>query len=159
HSGVTFTRPNQAIFYKIAGVSESATVMVTTTATGNGNALQIFEYSGIDTTLPFDAANTGESQGTGTTVSSGNVSTTNANDLIIAGLVSRAGTSLTSFANSFTQRNSFNQGSGSNETLFGGADSVVTTNGAYSTAATADVSEQWRGVIAAFRIATIAPPL
>ena len=162
HSGTSgFTSPNQAIFYKVAGVSESATVTATTTANGSGhrNALQVYEYSGIDTALPFDAANTVESQGTGTTVSSGDVSTTNANDLIIAGLVSRAGTSLTSWANSFTQRNSFNQGSGSNETLFGGADSVVTTNGTYSTAATADASEQWRGVIAAFRIATVAPPL
>ena len=162
HSGTSgSTSPNQAIFYKVAGVSESATVTATTTANGSGhrNALQVYEYSGIDTALPFDAANTVESQGTGTTVSSGDVSTTNANDLIIAGLVSRAGTSLTSWANSFTQRNSFNQGSGSNETLFGGADSVVTTNGTYSTAATADASEQWRGVIAAFRIATVAPPL
>jgi IPT/TIG domain len=161
HSGTSgFTRPNQAIFYKIASVSESATVTVTTTANGSGhrNAVQVYEYSGIDTALPFDAANTGESEGTGTTVSSGNVSTTNANDLIIAGLVSRNGTGLTSWANSFTQRNSFTQGAGSAETLFGGADRVVTTSGTYWTAATADASGQWRGVIAAFRAATVVPP-
>jgi hypothetical protein len=80
---------SQAIFYKIAGASESRTV--TANRTGNGAiGLQVFEYSGIATTNPLDQAATGTlevsvSRANGT-FTCGSVTTTQANELLIAGV-------------------------------------------------------------------------
>ena len=151
--------PDQVIFYKIAGASEPASVTVLTDATGTGNGLQIYEYSGVDPVTPL--AGTGSSTGSlssgNMTVSSGTVTATTAPALMVAGLVSTQGTSFSAFSNSFTSRNNFTGGSGGGVTIFGGAEfisNVINSPNNYSTSATTnDNSGAWRGQIAAFRAA------
>jgi hypothetical protein len=138
------TNPSQAIFYKVAGASESSTVTVTTSTTSY-LGLQIFEYQNIASSSQVDVTNS--NSGTGTTITTGNITTSQALDLIVVGVVINAGTSFSSWTNSFTEQNDFLQSSRS----FSGADRIVTSNGTYSTAATAANSAAWRAQIVAFK--------
>jgi hypothetical protein len=138
------TAPNQAIFYKIAGSAESKTVSASTTATGNGNGLQIYEYRGVTT---LDA--TGSTTGTGTAVASGSLTTTTANELVIAGLVSLGGTSVSAWTNTFLEEKDFTFGT--TVTLFAGGDRISAAVGSQTTTATSTASGAWRGQVVAFR--------
>ena len=137
--------PQAAIFYKLAGASEPTTVTVTTDATGNGNGIHLYEYRCV-TTLDLVSSATGSSK----SVSSGSVTTTQPNSLLIAGLVARQGVSLTSWTNGFTEQNDFTQGAGGAVTVFAAGDRIVSSAGTYSTTAISDASGQWRGQIVAF---------
>jgi hypothetical protein len=139
--------PSQAVFYKVAGAAESRTVSVSTTATGNGNGLQVLEYSGVST-LHLTGSSTATS---GATISSGSVTTTTGRALLVAGVVTQAGTAFTAVpTNSFTGRNGFTHGTGGSTTLFGAADRIVNTTGTYTTSSTSNASGRWRGQIVAF---------
>lgn len=147
--------PGQAIFYKIAGASESSTITVTVSALTH-LGLQIYEYNGIDKIFIFDGA--GSSTGNGTSVSSGNVSTTKADTLLIAGIVGNyKNASFSGWTNSFIERNDFysTTGTGSARSTFTGADRIVSATGSYSTTAVISNSCDWRGQIAAFKIAPV----
>lgn len=137
------TSPDQTIFYKRAGSAESKTVTIVTTATGNSNGLQLYEYTGVAT-----LAQTGSSTGSSTAVGSGSITTTTGRALILAGLTSKSGTALSAWTNTFTARASFTKGTTPN--LFGGADRFVSTTGTYTTTATSTLSGAWRGQIVAF---------
>jgi hypothetical protein len=143
--------PGQAIFYKIAGSSESQTVnFVNIISSSSRLGLHIYEYNGVNT---LDQA--GSNTGTGSSVSSGSINTTSANEAIIVGLVINEGTSFgnASWTNSFTEQNDFlNGGSGSLKSSYSGADRIVSATGTYSTTATAAVSGNWRGQIASFKL-------
>jgi hypothetical protein len=136
--------PSQAIFYKVAGASESSTVTVTTSTTSY-LGLQIFEYQNIASVSPVDATNS--NSGTGTVITTNSVTTSQSPDLIIVGVTINAATSFSSWTNSFTEQNDFLQTS----RTFAGADRIVTSNGAYSTGATAANSAAWRAQIVAFK--------
>jgi hypothetical protein len=143
--------PGQAIFYKIAGASESQTVNFQNIVASNSRlGLHIYEYSGVNT---LDQV--GSSTGTGSSVSSGSINTTSANEAIIAGLVINEGTSFgnASWTNSFTEQNDFlNGGSGSLKSSYAGADRIVSATGTYSTTATVAASDNWRGQIVSFKL-------
>jgi hypothetical protein len=142
--------PGQAIFYKIAGSGESTTVTVTVSDSASVLGLQIYEYRGIDTSSPLDQ--TGSATGTSTSPSSGSVTTTQANELLIAGMIIRAATSFSGWTNSFTEQFDFQYQVGQTYVrTYAGADRVVTATDTYSTTATTTVSEAWRGQIATFR--------
>jgi hypothetical protein len=143
--------PGQAIFYKIAGASESQTVNFSNiVGSGTRLGLHIYEYSGVNV---LDQV--GSSTGTGSSVSSGSINTTSANEAIIAGLVINEGTSFgnATWTNSFTEQNDFsNGGTAVLQSSYAGADRIVSATGTYSTTATAAASGDWRGQIASFKL-------
>jgi len=144
--------PGQAIFYKIAGASEPTTVAVSTSGTTR-KGLHIYEYSGVNT-LDQVSSDTG----TGTAVSSGSVTTTSADEAIIAGLVINVEGSFNdaSWTNSFTEENDFsNDGVAFLISTYAGADRILSTTGAYSTTVTASLSGAWRGQIASFKLVSV----
>jgi hypothetical protein len=142
--------PGQAIFYKVAGGSESNTVTVTVSS-GTQLGLQIYEYSGVATTSPLDQ--TASSTGSSNSPSSGSVTTTGANDLLIAGVVIQANTSFSNWTNSFNEESDFNNTGGSPKRSYAGADRIVTATGTNSTTATTTVLGAWRGQIVSFKAA------
>jgi hypothetical protein len=143
--------PGQAIFYKIAGASESQTVNFSNiVGSGTRLGLHIYEYNGVNT---LDQA--GSNSGTGSSVSSGSINTTSANEAIIAGLVINEGTTFgnATWTNSFTEQNDFsNGGQASFQSSYAGADRIVSATGTYSTTASAAASDDWRGQIASFKL-------
>jgi len=141
--------PGQAIFYKIAGAAESATVTVTTGSSQLG--IQIYEYSGVATASPLDQ--TGSSTGTSSSPASGSATTTQAIELLLVGEVIKTNRTLSSWSNSFAQENDNVNGAGPNKAEYGGADRIVQSTGTYSTTATAGASAAWRGQIATFKAA------
>jgi hypothetical protein len=141
----TTSSPGQAIFYKVAGSSESKTVTVAVTGTSY-LGLQIFEYQNIATTSSVDATNS--NTGTGTAITTNSVSTSQAKDLIIVGVVTNTTTSFSSWTNSFTEQNDFQM---SGYRTFAGASDSVNSVGTYSSGATAGASAAWRAQIVAFK--------
>jgi parallel beta-helix repeat protein len=140
--------PGQAIFYKFAGPSEPTNVTVSGYSTSTRLGLQVYEYCDIDSAV---APLTGSTSGTGTAVSSGSVTTTEADSLILAGLVTNAITNFNPWTNGFAERADFiNTGFSSSRSTYGGADRHVGSAGTYSTTATTGVSGAWHGQIVAF---------
>lgn len=72
----------QAAYYAKNVIAGSNTVTVTFSATVPWPDLRILEYAGLDTVNPFDVA--ASAVGTSTSPSSGNATTTAANDLLVA---------------------------------------------------------------------------
>ena len=107
--------------------------------------LRIAVYSGVDTVNPFDGG-TG-AFGDGTSMDSGSITTTNANDLLIAGNYIENTT--TSVGSGFTQQAL----SDLNQFI---ADKVVTSVGSYNATATQDVCCYWVLQMAAFKAAATA---
>jgi len=140
--------PGQAIFYKFAGSSESKTVTVTLSDTLSVVGLQIYEYHNISSVSTLDGTNS--TTGTGTSISSGTITTTQASDLIIVGIVTRTATSFISWSNSFNEQSDFQVGTTYVRT-YGGADLTTSSVGTYSTTATAGSSGAWRAQIVAFK--------
>ncbi len=148
--------PGGAIFYKIASGSES-TVTVTTSggsSTSYGMGLQLYEYSGIVGTSPLDTVAT-PSAGTGTSLTSGSLTTTQACDLLMSGAAINTSASFT-WGSSFTEEFDFHN-SGTNQRSFSGADRAVTSIGSYSSSATASASAAWSTLLAAFKMAAATP--
>jgi len=145
----TNNTPGQAIFYKFAGAAESTTVTVSGYSPSTRLGLSIYEYCGIDSASPLN--DSGSSSGTGTTVSSGGINTTQANTLIVVGLVTNAETAFASWSNGFSELADFaNAGAPPQRSSYGGADLHATGTGIYFTTATTTVSAAWRGQIVAF---------
>jgi hypothetical protein len=145
--------PSQAIFYKQAAGNEK-TITCSFSSSSN-DLIQIYEYSGLHGYMSLDAVNTVPSAGTGTTFSTGSVTTTHANDLIFASVIVDTGSTLGTWTNTFTKRevNGVTSGKASNRFYGGGADFVATAAGAYTTSVNSSnsTSGNWRGQIVAFR--------
>jgi hypothetical protein len=126
----------QSIYYakNIVAASPGAN---TVTVTFNGSArypdIRILEYSGLDTTNPLDGK--AAASGSGTSASSGALTTTNANDLIIGANVVQTGT--TGAGTGFTLRLITNPDSDIVE------DRLVTVIGTYSATAPLTSSAKW----------------
>src|SRR5205085_11153731 len=75
--------PGEGIFYRITGAVETTNVTVTVAPTSTLITLQIYEFSGIDTTTPFNASNS--NSGTTTTMTTGNVTPSKFPSLSVAG--------------------------------------------------------------------------
>lgn len=149
NEGGSSSIPSQGIFYKNAAGNESSV-----TCGGGGSSTkwgeQLFDYKGIVSSSPLDAVNSVSSSGTSTTPASGSVTTTNANDLVLAVLVSNTGTALSStWGNSFAQQTNFIITS---KMAFGAAQYIPTATGTYSTSSsTGSSSAGWRGQIVSFK--------
>jgi hypothetical protein len=144
--------PAQGIFYKVAAGTES-NISCSFTA-GGTLAIQIYEFAGINTSTPFDAANLVASTGTGATASSGSVVTTNADDLLVAAISSDAASGVSTWTSSFSAGPSGTVGGKPALRLsYGSAYRAVTSIGTYSTTATVGSGSNWRGQVAAFKAA------
>jgi parallel beta-helix repeat protein len=141
----TNNTPGQAIFYKFAGPSEPTNVTVTYSGSNTRLGLRVYEYCDIDSAV---APVTGSASGSGTAVYSGTVTTSEADSLVLAGLVTNAGTSFSPWTNGFSELSDFPNISG--RPNFGAADLHVGTIGTYSTTAATSASDAWRGQIVAF---------
>jgi YD repeat-containing protein len=106
-------------------------------------SLQIAEYSGVATSSPLDGTSAGI--GTNATVTSGSVTTTNANDLLIGGDYLDAATGAA--GSGFTLR----VASAYNNVL---EDQIVTSTGSYAATAPVTGPDWWIMQIAAFKAAS-----
>jgi parallel beta-helix repeat protein len=143
----TEAAPGQAIFYKFAGPSEPTNVTISYGGAPTRLGLRVYEYCDIDSAVvPI----TGSASGSGTAVSSGNVTTSVDDSLIIAGLVTNAETSFSPWTNGFSELSDFVNGGGGQRSTYSAADLHVGSAGTHSTTATAGGTESWRGQIVAF---------
>ena len=139
------TSQSVSIYYakNIAAATAGAnTVTVTFNASVFGADVRIAEYSGIDTSAPFDVAN--GASGSGTALSSGSMTTTTANEVIVGGNV--LANSTTAVGSGFTSRVQTTHG----HIL---EDRIVTATGSYAATATQGPSGIWAMVGATFRAA------
>ena len=137
----------QVLYYaqNIAAATAGAnTVTVTFNTTVPNPDVRILEYSGLSTTAALDVA-VGAS-GTGTAVSSGATTTTNANDLLVG--ANYIGTGFAGVGAGYTERMLTNP----DEDLV--EDKVVTATGSYSATSTQAPSSWWVMQMAAFRSAS-----
>jgi len=133
------TSRSSQIFYarNISGGSNTVTATFATPITSFGD-IHIHEYSGLDKTNPLDVATS--ATGTANAMSSGPLTTTNANDLLFAAAAST--NKVTSIGSGYTGRtNSFG-----NRTM----DRYVTTSGSYSATATQN-GNAWAMHLVAFK--------
>jgi hypothetical protein len=140
----------QSIYYAkniAAAAAGGNSVVVTFTTAALFPDIRIAEYSGLDTVNPFDGG-TG-AIGIGTSSSSGAVTTTNANDLLIGANLVQSGTP--GPGTGFTSRIITIPDSDILE------DSVVTAIGSYSATTPVSPSAQWVMQMAAFKAAGSAP--
>ncbi len=140
-------RPGQAIFYKIAGALETATVKETLTNSAT-MGIQLFEYSGIAASGALDGTASGNGPGSNP-ASTGAVTTTAADDLLLAAITIEGADSVTAVSNGFTLEQNFLVGASSASETFGSADrkTSASNNGTTFTHG----NNAWRAQIAAFR--------
>ena len=150
------TGPSISIFHRI--VPNSPPSSYTFLATSGNLGLQLYELGGLDTaanTLASLVDNAGGNNGTGNSVNSGSVTTTNANDFLIAGLVANRNHAAPNFS---SPTNGFAEFSGADftggsapSTAFAGLYRGVTATGTFDTTETTGNSPAWAGAIVAFK--------
>jgi len=134
----------QAIYYAkniVAAAANGNSVTVTFSPAANYPDIRIAEYSGLDTASPLDVSV--GAQGNSATSSSGAVTTTNANDLLIGANLIQTGT--TGAGSGFTSRIITPQDADILE------DRIVTATGSYSATAPISPAAQWIMQIVAFK--------
>ena len=147
--------PAQAIFYKVSVGNETS--ISCGFSAGGDMAIQIYNYSGIENVTPLDAYNTSTSSGSTTPASTGSVSTNNASDLLIGAVTSDASSGIASWTNSFVQETATTSGGKPSTRLdAASADLSVSSSGSYSSLPAVQSGSNWRGQIAAFKIAPAA---
>jgi len=142
----------QAIYYAkniLTAAAEANTVTVTFSASATTPDLRIAEYSGMDTTNPLDVSVGKETNGI--TSSCGPVSTTNADDLLVAANLVQYKT--TAAGSSYTSRVITTPGGDILE------DQIVTATGSYSATAPLSTSDRYIMQLVAFREAKDQAPV
>lgn len=141
------TAQSVTIWAKVAGVGESTTVSCTGAIGATIMRIHIYEYSGLAATLTTDGTNTATSGVTSvTSLLSGSIATTNANDLLfIAGATGGSST-----AQSYNSSFSLRQTDASAIRLFD-ADQIVSATGTYSSTGSWTSSLRAGSAIAAFQ--------
>lgn len=130
----------------------------TITVTNNASvvcSIIVAEYSGVDSGgTPTDGTNSGT--GTASNPAAGNITTTNANDLLLAGFGDLTGANDTITAGSGY---SFVQQNGDGTTIFVGAmeEQIVSATGTYTNGFTYNPTQQWVAAHVAYKQATAAP--
>jgi len=133
-----------AIWYASAIGAGPNTVTATFTAQNNHPFLAVYEYGGLAMTNPLDA--TASAQGTGTTASPGQATTTSPNELIFGGVGFPAASTATVTAGpDFTLERTSTGGSHAAT-----EDRNVSASGAYSSDFTLSTSANWSAVMATF---------
>ncbi len=143
----------QAIYYAkniVSAAANANTVTVTFNTAAKSADIRIAEYAGLDLANPVDVAVAG--QGSSATSSSGSVTTSNANDLLVGANLVQSTTK--SAGTGYTKRVITSQDGDILE------DSIVTTTGSYSATASLASSSQWIMQMVAFRAASsgVGPP-
>jgi YD repeat-containing protein len=134
---------SETIYYAkniTAASANSNTITITFASAVPHPDLRIAEYSGISTSSPLDV--TAGATSTGTSMSSGSATTTNANDLIVGANV--VAHSTTGPGSGFTERQLT-----SHDDIF--EDEIVSTTGSYSATAPQDTSGWYVMQMAAFK--------
>lgn len=142
--------PGQAIFYRIAALSEPTTVTVNGYGTPTRLGLHVYEYRGIASTAPLDQ--TASSSGNGTALSTGTTAAIGQPvELVLAAFVIDAAGSLGGWTNGFTERRDFVNGGAAPQAGYAGAEVVVSDVAGHGTDATATVAGNWRGQVVTFK--------
>jgi hypothetical protein len=146
---------SQAMFYKFATGSELSGIGC---SFGGGTpAVEVMEYSGIHTYSTVETS--ASANGSSTSISTGSLTTTHANDLLIAAATSNIETTI-SWNSPFTARvgDSKTNGPKTGRDAISGGDRIVSAGGTYSATASAGNAD-WRGQIVAFRAMANSPAL
>ena len=135
-------------YSKISTGSESVSVLLDNQDNPNSATLTILEYSGALNILNTSNTNFG----TGTSITTGNITTSNVNELLISTIAIDSNTNHALWSNSFIQRSN-NFVTGKNTQLKALTADLLTNNvGTYSTGTTINKSENWSTMI--FNFAT-----
>jgi hypothetical protein len=142
---VTAGQDRQTSFYKVAGSSESATISATLTATRNADIAVVEAHSSLTGGWQLDKS--ANNSGTSGTPSSGTtVTTSQAEEYLVAGLTCVTVNAMTSPTNSFTIKEQIST-SGCHLGLL---TRIVAATGTYSTGVTTISSSVWVGTIDTF---------
>lgn len=130
----------------------------TWTFTNGGYPMQVhyYEYSGIASTSGFDQSNSGQDiTGTNAAPSSGNVTTTVANELLLGGMVSSQAAAVT-----FTAGSSFTNREGPIDTAWRmySSDRIVSSTGTYAYTGTLSGNDTWIALVATYKDSSSDPP-
>jgi len=132
------------------------TTSTTNTCTSGGSspywAPIIAEYSGVLASSPLDT--TSSATGSGTAITCGTLTTTNANDLLIVTVQLVGGATFSSPSSGFTIESQATQPGYTASMMM---DSVVSSTGSYSPSVTSNTSSSWVCIAAAYKAAA-APP-
>lgn len=149
---VSSTHGSETIYYAsgiIAAAASANTVTVTFSVSASKPDIRIAEYSGLVATSALDHA-VGATGTTGTSLSSGSISTTYANDLVVG--ADLGGVTTSAAGSGYTQRILTTTDKDLLE------DKTVTTTGSYSATATLTSSSWWIMQVAAFKVADVTAP-
>lgn len=160
-TGTTWTRATQGvnaggntveIWYAEAKTTSSAGITVTMNQVTVRTAAIVMEYSGVLALNPLDMVN--NAFGTSTTASTGSVTTTQENELLIGaiGFTSSANT-LGSLSGGFTAiaNTATTNGTATNNTRIYALERIVTATETYTAGGTLSASLNWAGAIASFK--------
>lgn len=146
--------PSHASFYKISDGTETG-AQCNFTASDNLGVILI-EYSGIDTSTPLDNSNTATGSGDAT-AECPSVTPSAGNHLFVSGLTFNSNSSISTWSNSFTEREDVNTGTGPGSgRIHHAAADLFPATGAQSTVATSGATGAWRCHTLAFNEA---PPV
>lgn len=137
---------NHAVFYCKACVAGANTVTVSCANNAGANypSLSIFEHSGVDSASPYITQTS--STGTGTAISSGNITTSDSTDLLLAISSNITNTVTETSGSGWTQRQyNIGQHIASDQTVFPKV---------YSYTGTDNISVTWGATVASFKVAS-----
>ncbi|MGA2285425.1 MAG: hypothetical protein ABSG55_04060, partial [Dehalococcoidia bacterium] len=97
------TWPGEAIFWRIADGSATDKSVTVTTGSTSTLGIQMYEFSGIDTSSPVDGTPGTSYSQSSATLASGNVTTSHAQDLLLAGFVVRGDVTVDTWTNAFNE--------------------------------------------------------
>ena len=146
--------PSQAIFYTVAAGGET-TISASVNASPGSLGIHVYEYAGTEVML----AGTGSATGSSDTPTSGTVTTTDANQLILAAFTNDGNKRHTNstWANAgegFTELVDFRTTGSGRTAGYAGGDNLANTAGSHGVTTAISASANWRGQIVAFRTQT-----
>jgi len=126
-------------------------VTATFSASVNYRTITVDQYSGCDPSAPLDQYNTGS--GNSKTPTTGNITTTAADEVLVAGVYLRIGYNITAGTN-YTLRTLTNSApsAGASE------DRIVSATGTYNATFSLDSAIYWASIIASFKAGAAAGP-
>ncbi len=147
--GDSANSPGQLVYYKIAGAAESPTFNPGTYSIIASRGMHLYEYSGVDTGNPL--ASSVRLDGTGTTLTTGSINTSQDGSLILVGFTIAANTTSDGWTNGFVEEWDFtNGGAPAGKATYVGVDLEAGAAGTYSTSATTTVAGPWIGHVLVF---------
>jgi len=139
------------MYYAFAGSTGANTVTSTGSGTPSDLMMFVFEYSGIVSPSPIDKTHGGLGN------SAGNITTTNANDLLLSAIVGDGNVSGWSATNSFTVQETAVNSNTVNISM-AAADQIVSAVGTYNTTFNGTGLTGEAAIIASFKAGAPAPP-